>query len=292
MGHNVTKSVWSAVSILGVAAPAWAADPIELDSGWSFQYYGQFNPAYQVFDDGIETYNIIVDNTHSNSRVGLVISRPVGENTFSFRLETALGFRPSAEMSQNFTPDAWKWSETNLRHADFSYQGAGFGKVSFGQGSMATDGIATVDTTGASLVAYSGLADTAGGFQFRTESGDLSGVRIGQAFRTFDGPRRGRVRYDSPEFAGVSVSASYGEEILVSELDQSMGDIAMRYQQDSPNHKLLVGVGARWTDNTLTPDTHNVIGSVGYNHKPSAIAFTVAAGTEDVSGHYVHAQVG
>jgi hypothetical protein len=52
--------------------------------------------------------------------------------------------------------------------------------------------------------------DTAGGLFFRERgSGELTDVRIGNAFNSFDGlNRRNRIRYDSPKFAGFHVQTS------------------------------------------------------------------------------------
>ncbi len=38
-----------------LAAPAFAGPTYENDTGGSFSWYGQFNPAFQYYDDGAET---------------------------------------------------------------------------------------------------------------------------------------------------------------------------------------------------------------------------------------------
>ncbi|MEE4187164.1 MAG: porin, partial [Roseobacter sp.] len=204
---------------LVVASPALAGPTYENASGGSFTYYGQFNPAYLSVDDGFETTDEIVDNSHWNSRVGFYLRQPYGENTFQFQFETALGLRQSASVSQTFTPDAVDWSRENLRFVDFSLAG-GFGTIYAGQGSMATDGVANLDLSGTAVVTYAGIPDTAGSFQFRTGDGALSGIAISDVFPDFDGGRRGRVRYDTPEFGGgFKGSVAYGTEILQADND-------------------------------------------------------------------------
>ena len=51
----------------------------KLYNGGIFNFYGQFNPAYQSFDDGDVTTRNIVDNGNWNSRVGFTIIQPVDE---------------------------------------------------------------------------------------------------------------------------------------------------------------------------------------------------------------------
>lgn len=53
-----------------LAAPAFAGPTYENSTGGSFSWYGQFNPAFQYYDDGTETYSRGVDNSGSNSRIG------------------------------------------------------------------------------------------------------------------------------------------------------------------------------------------------------------------------------
>jgi len=77
--------------------------------------YGQFNMAYQSFDDGERTSSKIVDNGNWNSRLGLTYTLPVGENTFRARFETGLTRRNSSLVSQTNTP-AWDdWRRPLLR---------------------------------------------------------------------------------------------------------------------------------------------------------------------------------
>ncbi|MEM6888542.1 MAG: hypothetical protein AAF636_10440 [Pseudomonadota bacterium] len=137
-----------------------------------------------------------------------------------FKFETALGFR----RSDNFEVgdgDDYDWTRTDLRKFEAIRSGDSFGMISFGQGSMTTDGAANADVSGTSVVATPNPTDPAGKFQFRTEAGGLYGIEIDDAFSDFDGPRQFRIRYDTPEINGFSVGAAYGEEILDSDNDDT-----------------------------------------------------------------------
>jgi hypothetical protein len=80
-----------------------------LTSGGVMTFYGQFNPVFQSFDDGEETTSGIVDNGNWNSRVGFTIVQPSGDITLRARFETGFGFRNSALVAQDFTPEWIDW---------------------------------------------------------------------------------------------------------------------------------------------------------------------------------------
>ncbi|MBV1886827.1 MAG: hypothetical protein KUG61_07080, partial [Parvibaculaceae bacterium] len=62
-----------------IASPAFAGPTYENDTGGSFTWYGQFDPSFQSYDDGTETYNRLVDNSGSNSRIGFRLKQAFGE---------------------------------------------------------------------------------------------------------------------------------------------------------------------------------------------------------------------
>lgn len=275
-----------------ITVPASAELRFDNNSGGYTLLYGQLDPAYLSFDDGVNRKGTIVDNTNSNSRVGLWYRQPLdGGNEFSFNFESALGLRPSAAVSQNFTPKGIDWRRTNIRKVDFSLKTANAGRFSAGQGSMATDGVAEVDLSGTSLVTYVSIPDTAGSFRFRDTSGALSGPAIGGVFGDFDGGRRGRVRYDSPTIAGFTLSASYGEEILVKGSNLKTKDIAVRYGADYDGTKVKAALGYAITEPGSGVERKDTIGSVSVLLE-SGLNFTLAAGDRNVAGHYGYGKVG
>ena len=260
-------------------------------SGGSVLLYGQLNPAYLSFDDGVSSTSAIVDNSHSNSRVGIWVRQPFGENQFSFNFETALGLRPSARLSQNFTPKGINWQRTSIRKADFALKTPNYGTFSAGQGSMATDGVAEVDLSGTTLVTYVSVPDGPGAFRFRTTAGVLSARTIGGAFGDFDGGRRGRVRYDTPSFNGFTVSASYGNEILVSAANLNTRDIAIRYAGDTGEFQMKGALGYSRTKLGTGATFNDTIGSFSLLHA-SGFNATVAAGNRSTAGNYAYGKLG
>jgi hypothetical protein len=260
-------------------------------TGGSVLLYGQIDPGYLSFSDGVSTTGELVDNTNSNSRVGLWVRQQYGENLFTFNFETALGFRPSAGLSQGFTPKGLNWQRTNIRKADFALKTPRYGTFSAGQGSMATDGAAEVDLSGTSLVTYVSIPDTAGAFRFRTSAGVLSTRFIGGAFGDFDGGRLGRIRYDTPNFNGFTVSAAYGENILVSNVDFKTTDIALRYAGDAGDFKLKGAVGYKRVELAAGASLNDTIGSFSLLHA-SGFNATIAAGDRSTAGSYGYGKLG
>ncbi len=289
------KSIPRNLSLVAIAAslavPAAAEMKFDNDSGGSVLLYGQFDPAYLSFDDGVTSTGEVVDNTNSNSRVGLWYRQPMGENQFSFNFETALGLRPSAGMSQNRTPDAVNWQRIRLRKVDFALKTASFGTFSAGQGSMATDGVTGNDLSGTTLVTYVSIPDTAAAFQFLTSAGNPSGKFIGGAFGAFDGGRLGRVRYDSPSFSGFTVSASYGEQILAQNVDLQVTDIAVRYANEFGDIRLKGAIGYANIELAGSIEREDTIGSLSLLHS-SGFNVTVAVGKRTSAGNYGYGKLG
>ena len=289
--NSFLRTTIVSVGWIGTAAlPVAAEFKYENNTGGHVSIYGQFNPAYQSVDDGISSTDTLVDSAHSNTRVGMWVSQPMGGGTFTFNFETALGLRASDAVTQTTTPKGIDWSRTKLRKIDFAYDSGTYGKFYLGQGSMATDGIADTDLSSTSLVLYNGIGDTAGGFRFRTSAGALSTVSIGSVTSSFDGGRRGRVRYDSPDFSGFSVSVAAGEEVLASNSNDKFYDVALRYANEFSGGKLVGGLGfSRRDRNGVDQDdtfgSFSVLLDSGFN-------VSMAAGSRDSGEDYVYGKLG
>lgn len=279
-------------AFLMMAAPAVAADLVFTNqSGATTTLYGQINLTYQGVDDGTDSYQDVVDNSNSGSRVGLWFETPLAGNRFRFNLEAGLGLRNTADTSQTDDEEWIDWQRTDIRKLEGVYSGA-FGAFWFGQGSMATDGVAEIDNSGTSVAGYVNLADTAGGYEFR--DGDvLSGITIGDAFKDFDGPRRFRIRYDTPEFSGFYVSAAYGQEVLAEDDDADYYDAALRYSFESAAFKIDAGLGYAWKDADDADTVEQVTASGSLTHIPTGLSLTLAAGDQNNDGgNYVYTKIG
>lgn len=285
-----TKATSSAALMASALAfPAAAELKYDNKSGGSVVLYGQFNPAIISVDDGQETETNVRDYDASNSRVGLRLEQPYGNNTFRFRFESALGLPNSTETSQNGN-DYSGWTREDIRHVDFSLEGD-WGTFSAGQGSMSGDGVAEQDLSLVGLVLYSFTADSNAAFFFRDDAGFLTGPTVGGTTDSFDGARRARIRYDTPSFNGFTFSASYGQNILEEDFDDDRNyyDVAIYYEGDlSSNIEFRAGLGylVRSSGNSgpggsQSARREDVVGSASIRVN-KRLSFTVAAGERDV----------
>ncbi|KUJ80950.1 hypothetical protein AVO45_06740 [Ruegeria marisrubri] len=284
MSFDIKLSSAAALLAATTAIPAAAELKYENNSGGYVLLYGQLNPAIISVDDGQDSDTRLLDNDLSNSRVGLFLMQPYGQNEFTFRFETALGLPNSTEWNQNGT-DFSGWTRSDIRHVDFALKGD-WGKVSAGQGSMASDGAAETDLSYVGTALYSYTADENSGFFYRGTSGALSGIAVGDTTSNFDGARRGRVRYDTPVYNGFSASFAYGQNILSSSDDDDYYDLAVNYENTfggGIEFAASVAYAVRDFDDG-SGEREDVIGSASVL-LPSGFSFTAAAGSRDnVSG--------
>ena len=280
MTLNLKTSSVAALLAATTAIPAAAELKYENNSGGYVELYGQFNPALISVDDGQDTETRLLDNDLSNSRVGLRLMQPYGDNEFTFRFETGLGLPNSSEWNQQGT-DFSGWTREDIRHVDFALKG-GYGKFSAGQGSMASDGAAETDLSYVGTALYSFTNDENSGFFYRGTDGVLSDITVGDSSSNFDGGRRTRVRYDTPDFNGFSAAVAYGENALSSSDDDTYYDFAIAYNNTfagGVEFAASVAYAVRDFDN-VSGERKDTIGSASVL-LPSGFSFTAAAGSRD-----------
>ena len=154
----------------------------------------------------------------------------------------------------------------NDRVMEAVFNSKSLGKVSIGQGSTASDSASEVDLSGASVVAYSSVADLAGGlFFFDDDADDLSGIRVKDVFSNLDGMGRAdRVRYDTPTFFGFTASASTAED--------QQNDAALRWGAEMAGFQAGAAVAYSEPDGS----DHRINGSASALHLDTGLNLTVA----------------
>ena len=290
---SAASSILVLTTILGgiSATQVMAEISDETSNGGSTLVYGQFDPAYLSFDDGVSTTSEIADNTNSNSRIGFWYRKPTDTGEFSINLETSFGLRPSAAVNQIATPDAINWRRTNIRKIEAIWKDKRYGTFFLGQGSMSSDGASSQDLSGTTLVLYNSLGDTAGAFLFRTTAGALSTKTIGQAFGSYGGSRKTRVRYDTASFGGVRLSISYGEEALVKDADLNVADFGVLYSGQIGSVTMVGAVAYSRAEFGSGATRHDTVGSFSLLHD-TGFNVTVAAGHRKEAGSYAYAKLG
>ncbi|MGH1350859.1 MAG: porin [Methyloligellaceae bacterium] len=218
----------------------------------SLTVYGQVSKAL-LFSDEIDTSGdgtAIIDNENSASRFGFKGKARISSDLYAgYKVEFEIeGFSDAEEGPDTLT----------LRHNDVYIGSKTLGKLSIGQGSTASDGIAEIDLSGTALA---------------NGTSNLSGYATsGHAFDQLDGDsRKERVRYDSPTLAGFKVSASWQ--------DNEDYDVALRFGSTFGDFTIAAGVA--YLNEEDSEGTETVSGSVSALHIPTGLNVTFAAGDQD-----------
>jgi hypothetical protein len=285
-GPGRARDLGAVVVALAVAGcTAASAQTYENEAGAGVRFYGQVSPVWQRFDDGGKATRNLVDNGNSNTRMGFVIARPIGDNILTLTVETALGVLQTSEVSQGEHSDRIDWKRMDLRKFDGAFSGH-FGTLYAGQGSMATDGAATLDASGTTLSGTVTFDDSAGSFAFRGKDGVLTDITIGRAFKSFDGGRRFRLRYDTPSWSGFSAAVSYGHNILAEDDQTAYFDMALRWTGTANDFELAAAAGFAWAEPELGDTVKSYMGSATVLHTPTGLNLSIAGGAQLDAGSY------
>ena len=294
------SGIWKALAFAGLAmaGPACAQSlqgwsEFEGPLGVSWKLYGQISGGFMSVDDGFETDQALVDNGNSGTRIGITGERDIGTGIVSFTFETALGTRGSSQIGQTSVPTDSILGRRTLRFLEVKYQGP-LGHYAIGQGSMATDGVAEIDFSGTSLAAYSFVSGAGGGFSFRDQSGALTPIIVSGVFRNFDGGRRLRIRYDTPEYRGFSIGAALGKEVVNPNDDNTYSDFSVRYSGAFGEIETSVAVGYGRIETPAGAVSEALLASASAWHKPSGISVTLATGAQQrgSAGSYDYLKLG
>jgi len=131
------------------------------------------------------------------------------------------------------------------------------------------------------VIAYSGVADIAGGLQFRNDDGGaLSGIRVDDAFFNFDGlGRRNRVRYDTPVFGpGLQLSGTAASDDRYDVALTFGGDYGAWSGVDAGPFTMLGAVA--WSEPNQENNDWRLDGSASFLHNPTGLNLTVSGGMD------------
>ena len=173
--------------------------------------YGQFNPAALYVNNGDSSKLYVVDNVHSQSRLGL---RARVDTTSGWqvggRFEFGISGNASTDVNSWYTESA---SEEffKLRWAEISFAKESYGKFSLGKGDSASNSTAEIDMSGTAVAMQDKTLWMASGTLWYDGSSDiLSELEVKEIYNGFDGlSRTDRIRYDTPVFGGFSLAGSY-----------------------------------------------------------------------------------
>jgi len=243
-----------------------------------FEFYGRINRGLLFYDDGVTIDGYFpIDNDSLSSKVGFRFHYPTGANV-SVGGVFELSLKPySTEYVSQIARTNASWDQFELRRAQLYLKSDALGSLWLGQGSMASDGSSETDLSGTYMIGYASVGDIANGQYFRTSDGAFSDVQIGDAFDDLDGlGRKLRVRYDTPDFGGITFSTSVGTQVVPDRVDGVLFDAVLTYNRTLSDFSVAGALAYSQSD---ADGTRIVNGSVSTLHNPSGISVTLAGGT-------------
>jgi predicted porin len=271
----------------------------------SLQIYGQVNKALLFFDNDFDSDAYIVDNDASGSRIGFKGSAAMKPGwTAGFNIELDIqdaasntvddGFVVGADSGGDFVNQSLFDDPSDqilIRHSYVYIESERLGRISIGQQSGATDGIAGI-VLGNSLVSAAsdhGTSMTVAAGGTGVAGVGFASLDLGDFVTDLDGPREDLIRYDSPSIYGFVLSASWG--------DDDFWDIALRFQREWNSIRFAFGIGYQdGEDDGGGSDFEIISGSASIMHVPTGIYLAVAGGEQDDNGFedgdYWYAQLG
>lgn len=250
----------------------------------SVKLSGQINRQIMWWDDGEDSDVYLTDGgfTHSRWRItGSATISPGRTAGFHYENDIVVSNDPNSISNCNgnatgshcpFLPNGN--STDDLRYAELWIKDDKLGKVSLGQGDMASNGTAEVDLSGTGWVmGGSDNASSVTNFNVRTAGGGFAQT-VGSFYGNLDGgSRQDRIRYDTPTFGGFTLSTSYAADDNV--------DVALRFSKEWNSVRCAAAVGAFHDTDEKNDDKWIYDGSASCMHTPSGLNLTFATGDTD-----------
>ena len=259
------------------AAGEAAADPV-VKSGSdkvSLKVSGQVNRLVLFADDGDQSRFFQADNDESSTRIRF-------EGDVDLESGWSAGATIEVQMESNSTADVTIDQNKSVigsnsfteRKLEVFFKNKNLGKLSLGQGDTASNGVSEVDLSGTGLISSSDSFSLASSIAFVLSgtNGTSSGTTVGGIFNNLDGlSRDDRIRYDTPSFAGATLSTSW--------IDGDEYDVGFRYGREFDGVEVALAV-AYW-DATTTDDKSGYGGSASVL-APFGTNLTLAYSREDL----------
>lgn len=253
--------------------------------------YLQVNRGVLHSNDNHEHRTYFVDNDVSSSRFGFSAEKTFAPcMSFGTKLESLLEHNSTSVVNQASYANGFNF---NLNVADV-FLSTQIGKLTLGHGDMASDGISSKNMGGCDNVASANAAWASGLYFHKKDDVNYAGfnaadVSVGQFYGHMDGvDNKNRVRYDSPNFYGLGVSASHA----VTSFDKSrnargyISDMALNYTYSISGVNVAASLGGyRSNKDELNENlrVRGVSGSVGVLHEATGINASFAFGSQDES---------
>ena len=240
----------------------------------SLKVYGQVNRMLLHASDGRDGRIFHADNDMSSTRVGFKGKAKMGGG-WSAGTTVEAQMESNSSSKVNLQGDVNSGNETfTERKLEAWFKGKEVGKLSIGQGSTASDGVAEADLSGTGVISGSGSGGALGADVRFVDSSGNTHDKVDGIFDNLDGQSRNdRLRYDSPNFAGFQFSTSLQSD--KSDGGSGPWDAALRYGRELGGFE-VEAVAAHWANGDDTG-----MGGSASLLAPSGTSFTVAYTTEE-----------
>lgn len=242
------------------------------------QISGQVSRALLFTDDGSEQEVFHVDNSNSSTRIAFEgTARPSEDLTIGGVFDVEFESNPASDVSQNTENEAIDDPRFAERKLEIYLEHDRWGTLWIGQGDTASDDSSEVDLSETDLVLQSDIDDIGGEFRFRNATtGALSSVEVNDVVSNLDGlGRTDRIRYDTPEFKGLTLSLGIAQG--------GENDIALAYEGEHGSMEMEAAVAYSNQDSTSTSRDHRTNGSISLLHKKSGVSATFATGRDSLT---------
>lgn len=209
----------------------------------------------------------------SSTRVGFRGKAKIGGG-WSAGTTVEVQMESNSSSKVNLQGDVNSGKETfTERKLEAWFQGKEVGKLSIGQGSTASDGVAEANLSGTGVISGSGSGGAMGADVRFVDSSGNTHDKVDGIFDNLDGhSREDRLRYDSPSFGGFQFSTSLQTD--KADGDPGPWDVALRYGREFGGFE-VEAVAVHWANGGDTG-----MGGSASLLAPSGTSFTVAYATE------------
>ena len=246
---------------------------------------GYVNEQIQWWDDGNEQNVYVGTNESSQTRFRFVGKAKINADlSAGYIIEVGLRGGDQGKWGQD---DIGSSNSLNLRHSAWYLESSTLGKVTVGYTSASNDGITELTLVNSITVAKPIQIFTPnGGFNLRLSDGSRANATwksLSRINAAGEGDRFNVIRYDSPEIAGFTASASWGDDDLWA--------VALQYQGELHGFKLAGGIGYSEVAGTVRGFGNSNLGhgselglSVSALHKETGLFATFAYGEANDEG--------
>ncbi|MCE2510038.1 MAG: porin [Alphaproteobacteria bacterium] len=232
---------------------------------------GQINRGVMVVDDGESSEVFHVDNDFSSTRFDLIAeAKPRKDLKIGGQIEMEI--QSNASNKVTMTQNSTGTTTVAERIIDIYLDSKQYGRLTMGQGKMASDGTSETDLSGTGVIALSKVQELAADVRFRQYNATAAfGPTIDAVYTNMDGlAREDRIRYDTPKFHGLQVSASHA--------DGGEFDVALRHSGNVDGVKTKAAIA--YANSSSVDDRKQINGSASVLF-PVGLSVTFAAGSQD-----------